>query len=322
MATNRWRAVISWREVPRWETEDPQRETLGVAFHHQVWFFMDSDSMNLISWNVRGASNKMWLEYTEHLGFTPVGIVEASGHRGERGGKNWVCSAVYGSPQPAIREDLWEHLLALGTSIQDPWLITGDFNEILHSQKVKGCHFNVNRRNYFSHILDSCNLFDLTKVGRSFTWFRKVQGNKEVAKKLDRACSNSSWRFMFPEAFTEVLSCLHSDHYPLLTRCLVLPVRKGSRPSKFQAAWTTHPSYKSVVHKAWNGNNTHIHGKLRKVQEASLNFNSRVFGNIFIKKRSLESKLNDLQKRLEFCDDAVVKEEEQRCRDDFNSVLL
>nr|XP_025670055.1 uncharacterized protein LOC112769805 [Arachis hypogaea] len=241
---------------------------------------------------------------------------------GERDGKNWVCSAVYGSPQSAIREDLWEHLLALGTSIQDPWLITGDFNEILHSQEVKGGHFNVNRSNYFSHILDSCNLFDLTTVGRSFTWFRKVQGNKEVAKKLDRACSNSSWRVMFPEAFTEVLSRLHSDHCPLLTRCLGLPVRKGSRPFRFQAVWVTHPSYKSVVYKAWNGNNTHIHGKLRKVQEASLKFNSRVFGNIFIKKRSLKSKLNDLQKRLEFCDDVVVKEEEQRCRDDFNSVLL
>ncbi|XP_029150754.1 uncharacterized protein [Arachis hypogaea] len=286
--------------------------------------------------------------FWESLGFLPIGIVEASGHKGgiwflsfdvkakykviatieqcltieiASGGRSWVCSAVYGSPQLATRGELWNHLLALGASVQVPWLVTGDFNEILSSQEVKGGLYNANRSNYFSNVLDACNLFDLATVGKKFTWFRRVQGNREVAKKLDRACSNSSWRFMFPEAFTKVLSRLHSDHCPLLIRCLGAPSKNNGRPFRFQAAWATHPSYKGVIHQVCNGTCTHLHGKLRRVQQASQEFNSRVFGNIFVKKRNIESKLDDLQRRLETSDEGALKEEECRYREEYNLVL-
>ncbi|XP_072071612.1 uncharacterized protein [Arachis hypogaea] len=272
-------------------------------------------------------------EFWGRLGYYPVGIVDAVGHkRGiwflsanlkfsckilwamnqcvtleiDGGGRRWICSAIYGSPQATNRVELWSHLLDIGLCIQDPWVVFGDFNDILSVHEVKG---------------DSCGLFDLTTSGRRFTWFRKIQGNKEIAKRLDRACCTTEWRLLFPEAFVEVLSRSHSDHCPLLIRCQGVPIKKGNRPFRFQAAWATHPDYKAIVQKSWDSTDFGIHRKLLGVQEASLEFNSTVFGNIFIKKRELEGYLNRIQRKMEADNDPILKHKEEELRAEYNIVL-
>lgn len=48
-------------------------------------------------------------------------------------------SAVYGSPQPLIRRQLWEDLNSLAEDVTDPWLVVGDFNAFLEeNDKVGG----------------------------------------------------------------------------------------------------------------------------------------------------------------------------------------
>ncbi|XP_072054452.1 uncharacterized protein [Arachis hypogaea] len=247
-------------------------------------------------------------EFWGRLGYYPVEIVDAVGHKGgiwflsanlkfsckilwamnqcvtlkiDGGGRRWICSAVYGSPQATNRVELWSHLLDI----------------------------------------DSCGLFDLTTSERRFTWFRKIQGNKEIAKRLDRACCTTEWRLLFPEAFVEVLSRSHSDHCPLLIRCQGVPIKKGNRPFRFQAAWATHPDYKAIVQKSWDSTDFGIHRKLLGVQEASLEFNSMVFGNIFIKKRELEGYLNRIQRKMEADDDPILKHKEEELRAEYNIVL-
>lgn len=48
------------------------------------------------------------------------------------------CSAVYASPIPFVRDLLWEYLCTLRTTIQGPWLLMGDYNEILLPSEVCG----------------------------------------------------------------------------------------------------------------------------------------------------------------------------------------
>ncbi|XP_016178513.1 uncharacterized protein LOC107620951 [Arachis ipaensis] len=227
-------------------------------------------------------------EFWERLGYYLVGIVDAVGHKGgiwflsanlkfsckilwamnqcvtleiDGGGRRWICSAVYGSPQATNRVELWSHLLDIGLCIQDPWVVVGDFNDILSVHEVKG------------------------------------------------------------EAFVEVLSCSHSDHCPLLIRCQGVPIKKGNRPFRFQAAWATHPDYKAIVQKSWDSTGFGIHRKFLGVQEASLEFNSTVFGNIFIKKRELEGYLNRIQRKMEADDDPILKHKEEELRAEYNIVL-
>lgn len=80
------------------------------------------------------------------LGFTPGALVEAVGHSGgiwvlcrvglvvlqvEKfsqavtvrvggGGNGWFLSAIYGSPTPSIREELWHHLCQKRGEFQTP----------------------------------------------------------------------------------------------------------------------------------------------------------------------------------------------------------
>ena len=47
---------------------------------------------------------------------------------------SWV-TAVYASPNPMIRRQLWSHMENLAPSIRGPWLIGGDFNSILYASE-------------------------------------------------------------------------------------------------------------------------------------------------------------------------------------------
>ncbi|XP_016207116.1 uncharacterized protein LOC107647559 [Arachis ipaensis] len=156
-----------------------------------------------------------------------------------------------------------------------------------------------------------------------FTWFWRTDGFRKIAKRLDKVCSNGDWRLLFPEAYAEVLCHLHSDHCPLLVRCLEAPMKRGARPFRFQATWTSHPEYKPLIKKTWDGIFTAgcIQRSLNLIQSASLEFNSKVFGNIFANKRNLEFQLEAIQKRLEFSDDAELREKEEDLRAALNTIL-
>lgn len=99
-------------------------------------------------------------------GYHPVQVVEAVGHSGglwvlkqsgstvnitvldvhpqvitfrlETGGRSWVCSGLYDSPIPNNRPILWQHLSYLRTTITEPWIQIGDFNEITLPGEQKG----------------------------------------------------------------------------------------------------------------------------------------------------------------------------------------
>ena len=49
--------------------------------------------------------------------------------------RTWICNAIYVSPVPLIRKKLWEYLKHVHGTIHHPWLLIGDFNEILIHQK-------------------------------------------------------------------------------------------------------------------------------------------------------------------------------------------
>ena len=154
----------------------------------------------------------------------------------QRGNCVWLCSAVYASPTPSIRENLWKDFMSLRENITLPWLTIGDFNEILFPSEVRGGDFNPSRASKFLEVLEACGLVDLGAVGLSFTRSRKIQGNHIMSKHLDRALACVDWRCHFPEAFVENLSRFHSDHSPVYVRCGGVPLVQGERPFRFQGA--------------------------------------------------------------------------------------
>nr|KYP43188.1 hypothetical protein KK1_035380 [Cajanus cajan] len=214
------------------------------------------------------------------------------------GSKSWVCTAVYANPRVDLRQQVWAHLRELGGRIKLPWLVLGDFNEIMLSTKCRGGRFSVSRASQFLEVLNDCNLLDMGAKGLRFTWYRNQHG-VVLAKRLDRVVCNVAWQAMFPEAYDENLCRVYSDHCPLLLR------REGSRdnshdrPFRFQAAWATHKDFERVVREAWCRNTLTLASGLQAIRVDAIKFNHEVFGNIITRKKALQRRLKGVQLQLE-----------------------
>jgi hypothetical protein len=239
-----------------------------------------------------------------------------------RGSANTCCTCIYASPNPTLRPNLWSHLVNISHSTNIPWILIGDFNETLLPSDQRGGIFHHNRAATFSNFMNICNLLDLTTTGGRFTWHRNNNGIRILSKKLDRGLANVEWRMSFPEAFVEVLCRFHSDHNPLLLRFGGLPLSRGSRPFRFEAAWIDHNDYADLVKRSWLPSNNNITASLTKVKDNSITFNHEVFGNIFQRKKHIESRLKGIQNYLERVDSVRHSLLEKELQQEYNHILF
>lgn len=103
----------------------------------------------------------------------------------------WLITGVYGHLKVAWRGELWDILCALRKSDDTPWLIMGDFNEVLRFlEKWGGCdHFETQIRS-FQDMLNDCALGDMGYFGQSFTWYNNREENHKILEWLDLFLAN------------------------------------------------------------------------------------------------------------------------------------
>ncbi|XP_061352346.1 uncharacterized protein LOC133297248 [Gastrolobium bilobum] len=96
-----------------------------------------------------------------------------------KSGDGFLCTAIYASPREVRRSVLWDELKRLGSNMNEPWLVGGDFNEIVAATEKKGgSPPNYAKCQAFKDILDECQLEDLGFTGSKFSW----QGPKKDTK--------------------------------------------------------------------------------------------------------------------------------------------
>ncbi|XP_025625104.1 uncharacterized protein [Arachis hypogaea] len=287
--------------------------------------------------------------FWNRLGYIPIHIEEAQGHSGgiwalsawprvscnvvaassqvvciefSNGGFSWICAVIYASPVPSIREEAWRVLTDFSRNYSGPLLAIGDFNEILLSSEVKGGNFVSRRAKRFRALLYECVLVDLGAHGSLYTWFRHMQGNRFISKRLDRAVATDAWCFHFPETYVENLARMHSDHCPIMVRCQGNDRRVGVKPFRFQVAWSYHPSFSSVVRGAWDKGRSNPICCLSQVRDDALAFNRDVFGNIFKRKRELERRVTSIQQKMERVDALSLIQEERELQAEYSNLLM
>lgn len=101
--------------------------------------------------------------------------------------KRWRFTGVYGYPEGNRKALTWSLLRKLHNGNDFPWLVGGDFNEILCDAKKVGINFIEK----FRETLDDYNLKDLNFIGSSFTWNNR-RHNDVIWESLDRFLWNSS----------------------------------------------------------------------------------------------------------------------------------
>ncbi|KAI8570073.1 hypothetical protein RHMOL_Rhmol01G0004800 [Rhododendron molle] len=86
--------------------------------------------------------------------------------------EEWIFSAVYASPNPRIREILWEELGHQANNNHTPWLLAGDFNDTISSGESRSSapDASSSQRRKFAENVNSCKLIDMGFVGAKYTW--------------------------------------------------------------------------------------------------------------------------------------------------------
>ena len=82
-----------------------------------------------------------------------------------------LLSAVYASSMLAERRLLWENLIVVFELHSLPWVIAGDFNEVLMGEDKYGDRpVNNSQALCFHDCLDTCRMIDIGFFGTWFTW--------------------------------------------------------------------------------------------------------------------------------------------------------
>ncbi|GMI79785.1 hypothetical protein HRI_001647800 [Hibiscus trionum] len=102
-------------------------------------------------------------------------------------GSRWRCTGFYGAPEEQNRGESWNLLRQLDDLSEVPWLVIGDFNELLFSfEKMGGLLRSQRQMDAFRMALDDCSLSDIGYQGRWFTWEKGKFESTNIRERLDR----------------------------------------------------------------------------------------------------------------------------------------
>ncbi|XP_061998880.1 uncharacterized protein LOC133716172 [Rosa rugosa] len=168
---------------------------------------------------------------------------------GGSGLSSWRLTGFYGYSRTRERDSSWQLLRELSDLDSLPWIIIGDFNEILNNgEKIDEPLMAERQMRGFRETFGYGDLLDLGFHGAMTTWW-----NSETQIRLDRAVCTLTWFDLFGHPKLFHLQPSDSDHVPILLKANTIPL--ASRPKfhrfKFKAFWVQHPECVEVVTKAW-----------------------------------------------------------------------
>ncbi|KAA3480968.1 reverse transcriptase [Gossypium australe] len=166
--------------------------------------------------------------------------------------EDWRFTGFYGSPYSKDKNSVWDLLKRLAQESDYPWLVEGDFNEILYSfEKCGGIPRDSKRMEVFRETLVDCQLYDIGFSGVSYTWERGNLPETNIRERLDRGVANEKWLMLFPSNSIQHLPYSISDHCPLLLETNKRVTFTGGRKFHFEAWWTMEKSLENVIRESW-----------------------------------------------------------------------
>ncbi|KAL5741976.1 hypothetical protein ACOSP7_028708 [Xanthoceras sorbifolium] len=228
--------------------------------------------------NNEQAADKGVEEPPSVAGASVVDISDADGRR-------WRFTGFYGEPKQWLREQSWVLLRRLAGLDNLPWLIGGDFNEILRgAEKEGGLARMGSAMDGFREAVDSCNLLDMGFSGNKFTWCNRQFGGNVIWERLDRCFCNIGWRTLFPGAVVVHRDFSGSDHRALVIEniCKRTVSRWGPRGGgsrfHFEQAWADDPECRELIQKACGlGLGSNHMDKIEEIEREVVDFYSDLF---------------------------------------------
>ncbi|XP_075633948.1 uncharacterized protein LOC142606496 [Castanea sativa] len=201
----------------------------------------------------------------------------------------WRFTGFYGEPETHRRMEAWNKLRGLNNKEGNPWLCAGDFNEICRQdEKLGGALRNHNQMQQFRDVIDECGFIDLGFEGSKFTWSKHFTDGHLVWERLDRGLGNSEFLIRFPGTRVSHLSCMSSDHAPLLIDLTGLESPPRKKVFRFEEMWLSNTRCGEIVEAVWrNGEDDDTMKKIEKCSKALEEWGKNEFGSI---RQELEDK--------------------------------
>ncbi|XP_074313875.1 uncharacterized protein LOC141649075 [Silene latifolia] len=210
---------------------------------------------------------------------------------------------VYGYNKPAERVDLWKSLQRYKSMHHGPWLVGGDFNNLLFSnERLGGAEVTLADIKPFQDCLHCCDLVDIKAIGSFFTWNNKQELETLVYSRLDRCLINDEWMNMFPEAYAYFMPEGYFDHCPCVVYPFGKPITRKPR-FKYFNMWRLDPNFNQVVcegwHKEFRGTQMFQHVcKLKHLKHDLKRLNKGAMGDIENKVKVAKVALHKMQEEL------------------------
>ena len=221
---------------------------------------------------------------------------------------SFLLTAVYASSNFNKRKIFWDYLQNLVAIVSLPWVLLGDFNDMLSDdEKMGGLPVNRHRITTFRNCMDKYGLMDLGFQGPRFTWTTKSPIWQNIIKEqLDRRLGNVEWKLLFPTAEIHDLPRVKSDHCPILL--ITNPLEpKSPKPFRFEQMWLTDPTFLSLVEDSWKAStslpstSSSLSRFLRHLDFLTDNirtWNKNHFGHLFQCKNQILARIRGLQLAL------------------------
>jgi hypothetical protein len=193
-----------------------------------------------------------------------------------------------------------------------PWLLVGEFNEILFDSEKDGGLLRPQRyMQNFRDALEDCQLEDMAYIGDRFTWRRG-----SIRERLDRSICNREWNILFPLSGSVNEGITKSDHRPVLIDTVFYEGVEAPNPkfgSKiFEARWLNEPSVDEIVRGAWERakeSNQRLINTLADMHTDLHEWDREILKGLKKRIDRVENELQDLR-RGPMTDEALVRQQE------------
>lgn len=146
--------------------------------------------------------------------------------------------------KPTKKRLTWSLIRRLCDMDNLPWLMGGDFNEIMFDYEKNGGYYRArNLLEEFRNTLDDCHLKDMGFSGNIFTWKGNRRGH-HIWERLDRFISNPSFDNLFENVKAQHLEWIYFNHRPIEVELNSQRMRRRRGQSnangmfKFEELWT------------------------------------------------------------------------------------
>lgn len=237
----------------------------------------------------------------------------------------WLLTLVYASPKLLSRVSLYEYLESMKDHMTVPWLLLGDFNEVIRQEDKRGGRevrgHSVDR---MRHMIEVCQLLEVDFTGPRFTWTNGQSGNLLIEKRLDQGWANEDWFSKFCKAHVQHLPRINSDHHPLLLDLSDTGHhRLPKRSFKFQACWMEHRDFATFMENAWQesmAGSTYCE-TVRIFTEKMECWRKNIFGSLTQRRKRCEARLCGIQIALEKRRSSFLTGLEVQLKDEYTDIL-